>query len=408
MERRTLSLFAGYGIELEYMIVDRVSGSVLPVADRILAQEAGEITNEVERGATAWSNELVLHLIELKTNGPAATLAPLPGLFLQDVRAVNAILDDLGGCLMPTAMHPWMDPGRETVLWPHDDREIYNTYDRIFSCRGHGWSNLQSMHINLPFAGDAEFETLHTAIRALLPVMPAIAASSPLMEGELTGFMDTRLETYRLNARRIPSVTGQVVPEYVKNRKDYEALILGTMYEDIASHDPGGILRHEWLNSRGAIARFDRSTLEIRVLDTQETPHADLAIAAAIVAVLKALLLPRWSPLQQQAALATESLAAVFLDVIRDGDMAVLRSREYLDLFRFPDRDCRAGELWEYLMDDCGQGEWAPLIQRICRDGCLARRITRAIGGDSRRSRIEETYRVLCRCLEQGELFEGI
>ena len=408
MERRTLSLFAGYGIELEYMIVDRVSGSVLPVADRILAQEAGEITNEVERGATAWSNELVLHLIELKTNGPAATLAPLPGLFLQDVRAVNAILDDLGGCLMPTAMHPWMDPGRETVLWPHDDREIYNTYDRIFSCRGHGWSNLQSMHINLPFAGDAEFETLHTAIRALLPVMPAIAASSPLMEGELTGFMDTRLETYRLNARRIPSVTGQVVPEYVKNRKDYEALILGTMYEDIASHDPGGILRHEWLNSRGAIARFDRSTLEIRVLDTQETPHADLAIAAAIVAVLKALLLPRWSPLQQQAALATESLAAVFLDVIRDGDMAVLRSQEYLDLFRFPDRDCRAGELWEYLMDDCGQGEWAPLIQRICRDGCLARRITRAIGGDSRRSRIEETYRVLCRCLEQGELFEGI
>ena len=114
------------------------------------------------------------------------------------------------------------------------------------------------------------------------------------------------------------------------------------------------------------------------------------------------------SSLQEQSALATESLAAVFLDVIRDADMAVIRSREYLDLFRFPDKDCRAGELWQYLMDECGRGKWVPVIRSICRDGCLARRIRQAVGAGSRRSRIEETYRVLCRCLEQGELFEGI
>jgi carboxylate-amine ligase len=407
MDASPLPLFTGYGIELEYMIVRRGSGAVLPVADKVLEREAGGVTNAVERGATAWSNELVLHVIEMKTNGPAPGLAPLSELFLRDVRDINRHLDHLDGCLMPTAMHPWMEPGRETVLWPHDDREIYETYDRIFNCQGHGWSNLQSTHINLPFAGDAEFQRLHTAIRTLLPVMPAIAASSPLMEEELTGFMDTRLETYRHNARRIPAITGLVVPEFIRSRGEYEQIILEPMYSAIAPHDPAHVLQYEWLNSRGAIARFDRSAIEIRVLDTQETPRADLAVAAAIVAALRALSESRWSSAEDQGSLSTELLAALFLDTVRAAEEAVIRSREYLALFDFPDRHCSAGELWEYLVEECGDGEWVPIIQGICRNGCLARRIRRAVGSPARRARIEETYRVLCRCLEEDKLFEG-
>lgn len=407
MAPAALSLFDGYGIELEYMIVDGHSGDVLPVADRLLAKEAGETTNSVERGDVAWSNELVLHVIELKTNGPAADLDPLANLFLGEVQHVNRRLEEWGGRLMPTAMHPWMDPGRETVLWPHDDREIYATYDRIFDCRGHGWSNLQSMHINLPFAGDAEFRRLHTAIRTLLPIMPAIAASSPLLEGEITGFMDTRLETYRHNARRIPVVTGLVVPEAVNGRREYEQIILAPMYAAIAPLDPMRVLHHEWLNSRGAIARFDRNTIEIRVLDMQETPRIDLAVAAAVVAVLKALTEARWSSPTEQAALSTESLAALFLDHVRNAEEAVIRSTEFLQLFRFPDKDCRAADLWEYLLDECGHDDWAGVIRGICRNGCLARRIRRAVGpGGS--TRVKEAYRVLCRCLEEDMMFEGI
>ncbi len=64
-------LFDRYGVELEYMIVDAESLSVRPIADEVLRRVAGEYVNEVERGPLAWSNELVLHVIELKTNGPA-------------------------------------------------------------------------------------------------------------------------------------------------------------------------------------------------------------------------------------------------------------------------------------------------------------------------------------------------
>ena len=67
-----LSAFSGFGIEIEYMIVDRTTLDVAPLADRLLTEAAGELTEETEQGEIAWSNELALHVIEVKTNGPTA------------------------------------------------------------------------------------------------------------------------------------------------------------------------------------------------------------------------------------------------------------------------------------------------------------------------------------------------
>src|SRR5690606_3072961 len=183
----TLGLFEGFGIEIEYMIVDAGSLDVMPVTDRAIRAVAGEYVNEVERGPLAWSNELALHVIELKTNGPAPSLAPLPAVFQAGVDEVNAVLAGMGARLMPGPMHPWMDPHTESRLWPHDYNPIYETYNRIFDCRGHGWSNLQSMHVNLPFAGEDDFVRLHAAIRAALPILPMLAAGSPYCDGRAAG-----------------------------------------------------------------------------------------------------------------------------------------------------------------------------------------------------------------------------
>jgi len=407
-----LPLFAGYGIELEYMIVDRDQLDILAVSDEILKSIGGEYVNEVELDSIAWSNEIVLHVIELKTNGPAPSLPELPALFLENVRHINSILAGQNARLMPTSMHPWMDPDTETRLWPHSSSEIYNTYNRIFDCRGHGWSNLQSMHVNLPFADDIEFGKLHTAIRLLLPVMPAIAASSPVMNNELTALMDTRLETYRGNAAIIPSITGMVIPEPVISREEYERMILQPMYDDIAPYDPQSVLQEEWLNSRGAIARFDRNTIEIRVLDTQETPLADLAVASLIAGALKKLTGREWSGLKRQLAPATESLAEILDGTIRDAEQAVIGNREYLKLFGFPDKRCEAREFWHYLYEAGDFRDIGPDLDRVIRRqlelGPLARRISNVLKRNMKRHRLAEVYRTLCICLETGELFEGI
>ena len=203
---RPYGLFEALGVELEYMIVDSGSLDVAAVADELLRAVAGSYVGEIDMGAVSWSNELVAHVVELKTSQPAAALAGLADSFAEHVRRINGLLGPFGARLMPGGMHPWMDPEREMRLWPHDSSEIYRAFDRIFGCRGHGWANLQSMHLNLPFDGDEEFGRLHAAIRMVLPILPALAASSPVVEGRLTGLMDTRLEVYRTNSRRVPSV----------------------------------------------------------------------------------------------------------------------------------------------------------------------------------------------------------
>jgi len=410
--RDALGLFEGYGIELEYMIVERDGLGVLPVADRLIEQVGGEPVNEVERGPLAWSNELALHLVELKTNGPVPSLAGVAAHFQDDVAEINRRLAGLGGRLMPTAMHPFMDPHRDTRLWPHEQGPIYQAFDRIFGCSGHGWSNLQSTHINLPFAGDREFGQLHAAIRLVLPILPALAASSPMIEGRLTGALDTRLDVYRTNALRIPSVAGLVIPEPAWTRREYEQGILEVIYRDLAPHDPDGVLRYEWVNSRGAIARFDRDAIEIRVLDIQECPRADLALADLIVAAVRAMTEQAWSSTASQREFAVAPLHAIFLATLRDAERAVIDDRRYLDALGYPERGrASAQELWQHLIEallEPGRGAgdgWPEVIQTWLAHGPLARRIVTALGEAPDPGRVHAVYADLCECLAGDRVF---
>lgn len=373
-------LFEVFGVELEYMIVDRIGLDVRPVADRVLQAAAGEIVGDIELGDISWSNELALHVIELKTTEPATSLAPLADAFSASIANMQIYLRDLEACLLATAMHPWMDPDRELKLWPHDYNPIYQAYNRIFDCRGHGWANLQSVHLNLPFANDDQFGRLHAAIRILLPLLPALAASSPVVASALTGFADNRMRFYRHNSKRVPSLTGQVVPEAVFSRAEYERQIFQVMYQDIAPYDTDNILCHEWLNSRGAIARFDRQAIEIRVLDVQEHPAADIAICEAAVAVLKLLVSERWTSYAEQQQVSTESLAELLSETVRQAERAEIQSPEILRQFGLDHTQHTAQSVWQFLIDQvAGQIVHIEPLRRILEQGPLARRIERAL-----------------------------
>lgn len=407
-------LFECFGVELEYMIVDAHSLMVLPVSDRVLWTVAGQYLSEIDLGCISWSNELALHVIELKTTQPAATLDGLAAEFQEHVGRVNAILAPLGGRLMPTAMHPWMDPHRELRLWPHEHNPIYETLHRIFDCRGHGWANLQSVHLNLPFVGDQEFARLHAAIRLLLPIMPALAASSPVVDGRITGRRDHRLEVYRQNAERIPRVSGAVIPEPVFSQRAYQQEILQPLYRDIAPLDPNGIVQFEWLNARGAIARFDRNSIEIRVLDVQECPRADLAVCSILSRTLQTMCDERWLPLDQQKAFSTELLQAIFLDSIRFAEGAAIHDADYcaafgLDLSRR--QACTAGQLWQHLYQQANAelafpAEIDAALRIILNKGSLATRIVGFLQ-DHPTDALSRCYRRLCECLSENRMFHS-
>jgi len=403
-----LHLFEATGIELEYMIVDRETLSVRPIADELLRAVGGGYEIEVDHGATAWSNELALHVIETKTNGPVPSLDDSTNHFQADIRRINALLEEHDARLMPGGMHPWMDPDKELSIWPHENDIIYRTFDRIFDCRGHGWANLQSMHINLPFGNDDEFGRLHAAIRLILPLLPAIAASSPFADGEASGFFDTRMEVYRRNARRVPSVSGQIIPERVFTREAYERDLLGRIYDDLRELDPNGTLHHEWVNSRGAIARFDRGAIEIRVIDLQECPMADIAIAQLVIASVEALVAERFTSYGSQTEWGEENLAAIFKEAIRAGDETVVRDTNYLRMLGFPEPAANGQEVWQHLLEITGEPseELETFMKVFLSEGCLARRIAKRVGKVSDGA-LRSVYAELCEGLENGRILES-
>jgi len=312
--------------------------------------------------------------------------------------------------LMPTAMHPFMNPATETVLWD-DKTDIYRTYDRIYDCRGHGWANLQSMHVNLPFANDSQFARLHAAVRLVLPLLPALAASSPIADGVVTPMLDFRLDAYYAICASTPSVAGDVVPETVGSRAEYDARVLAPMYDEIAPLDPAGVLRHEWLNSRGAIARFDRNAIEIRVIDVQECPLADLSIAAAVINVIRWLYDERSASLADQQALETSRLARILRATIRDADEAIIDDVPYLRALGVGAARCSAADVWRALLDASAHDEsltgapWRPALDVILAEGPLARRILRATGAHPTRQKLHDVYASLCECLQHDKLF---
>lgn len=392
------------------MIVQRDTLQVLPMTDKLIYDEVGEYLSDVEFGDIAWSNELVLHVVELKTQGPVKSLVNLQEKFQEHVQKINAMLAKYNAMLLPTGAHPLMNPFTETKLWPHEHNAVYEAYNRIFDCRGHGWANLQSTHLNLPFYDDAEFEKLHAASRVLLPIMPALSASTPILDGAITGLKDTRLEVYRKNQAKIPSITGQVVPEAVFSRAAYEEQVLQPMYREVAPYDPEGTLQEEFLNSRGAIARFERNTIEIRLLDIQESPLADLAILQAIVRVLQALIAERWVSLQELKSWREDRLSAILLEVIAKGQEAILADKDYIRLFGYDcSEDCTVGELWKHLVQDVisldEQPEVANALNIIVSRGNLSKRILTALGASPTEEKIREVYHQLAVCLQKGGVF---
>ncbi|MDH4023078.1 MAG: glutamate-cysteine ligase family protein, partial [Gammaproteobacteria bacterium] len=334
------------------------------------------------------------------------------GLFQAELGKVQGLLDSRGLRLMPTGMHPWMDPQRELRLWPHENREVYAAFDRIFACQGHGWANLQSMHVNLPFDGDAEFARLHAAIRLLMPLMPALTASSPVMDGALTGIADSRLAVYRNNCARIPSVTGAVVPEAIDSIAAYRHQVLERIYADLAPLDPQGILAEEWVNARGAIARFDRMAIEIRVLDVQECPGMDLAFARLIVATLRALCAGEWSDLPSLQAWRTADLARYLDATVKSAETTEVHDRRYLAALGYGGSQATALKLWGHLAERAAQagaldGPSEAALEHYLRQGTLSTRIRNSLPAEPERADLERVYRELCDCLAGGRPYHA-
>jgi glutathione synthase/RimK-type ligase-like ATP-grasp enzyme/gamma-glutamyl:cysteine ligase YbdK (ATP-grasp superfamily) len=409
--QRPFRLFEVAGLELEYPTVN-ADLDVTALVEPAFRAIAGRGTSDIEIDGVGFSNEIADHVFEVKTLEPVQSLRAAEDAIARGIRRFSEVLQrEWNARLLPTAMHPWFDP-RRARLWTRSGLRIYTTYAQIFDIRTHGWMNVHATHLNLPFGDERETMAMHTAAALLLPYLPAIAASSPVYDGRLQPSADSRLAWIMQHQSRIPATCGRIVPEFVDSYSAYRREILQPMYASLDAFPHSEPIRHEFLNSRGAVLRFARKALELRVLDTQECVRMDVAIAAFARAALRAL---TTDVLHGTISIPSHHvLVADFEACIRDGSRATVMAPHLAPGAEGMPVSAVLRSLLERAAAVIEEDEasYLGLIEDIVANGTLSERIRARLepfpdSTDDFRRALREVYSELADCLERNEPWQG-
>jgi gamma-glutamyl:cysteine ligase YbdK (ATP-grasp superfamily) len=384
------------GPEHEFALVDQEL-KILPISDMIIKDYCGKIVNFVEMPIFTFGKELQMHVMELKANSPFKSPVQFEDTMQNAVLTLSQIVQKHGARLLGTGMHPLLKL-KDTVIWPHYHRKIYHEYSKIFSLNRHGWLNIQSFHLNLPYRRESDGIQMHNLLANLCSYLPAIAASSPIYESKVGPDEDNRLRFYKVNQKEIPSVTADVIPEYATSFRQYKHDVIMNYSEDLAKAGADKtLLRREWVNSRGVIFRFDRSAIEIRVMDEQECIKSDVALSSFIRAALRGLiakkteLLPHALLVNDFNAVIKKGLNAEVLNPY--GKTAKQVCQSYLDL---------ASE-WA----DSDEKKFLWIIKRRLENGNLSETIRERVLRRAEKTDLHEAilniYSRLIKCLSDNE-----
>jgi gamma-glutamyl:cysteine ligase YbdK (ATP-grasp superfamily) len=277
------------GPEHEFSLVDNQI-KPLPISDRIIKHLCGRIVNNISRSGFIFGKELQKHVVEFKAATPFRSPICFEETMQKAVDEITNVLDRFGAQLLGTGMHPTLGLN-ETRVWDHRDKHIYEALDHIFNLKQHGWLNIQSFQLNLPYLNEEEGVKLYNILVNILPYIVAISASSPIYESKFGEFLDNRLHFYWINQTKIPSITGSIIPKPIDSFETYRNLTIQRYSADLMKiNAPISLINKDWINSRGAIFRFDRRTIEIRIMDEQECIKADVALSCFIRALIRGLM----------------------------------------------------------------------------------------------------------------------
>ncbi|OPY50311.1 MAG: Carboxylate-amine ligase YbdK [Methanosaeta sp. PtaU1.Bin112] len=375
---RALSAASPVGTEHEYSINDK-NCRPLPISDRIIERIAGRLDHEVHFGGILVSKELQKHAIELIPKRPGS-LSFLESNLYQGLRELYRATNYEYG-FMGLGMHPLLKLN-ETTYWDHDEQEYYQAYDRLFNIKQHGWLNIQALQINIPYSDNEELLAMHSKIRSLMPYLVAVSASSPMVEGKLTTYMDNRLVYYRENQAAIPEICHDILPEKLHSVDDY-VRINRQIYSELKRCN-AEILCREWVNSRGVIVRFTRKCLEVKAIDEQECLHSDMAFSAFLLALLRSEI-----SLEEEESALQETLE----EAMRHG-VAGMRP-ELEKLFAAAEKSATAEEK-----------RYLPLIAKRIEQGSLAEIIVQKLKSETN-GRIEPIMRHMQWCLKENRPYSA-
>jgi glutamate---cysteine ligase / carboxylate-amine ligase len=263
---RAVESFAGatdltVGLEEEFSLLDPRTLELVPRFERMRAAAQGD---ELLREGIA--GELISSEIEI-ISGPGADLQDALARQRERRRRLFALADAEGVALGATGTHPWADYREQPII----DTEHYRRVEE--GLKYVAWrNNTFSLHVHV---GVREIDRAVRACDRLRPVLPlllAISANSPFLDGRDSGLHSARTQAFTKSFPRcgVPDVFGGW-PAY----RDYIEFLKRT----------GSIVEFTqvWWSIR---PHFGFGTLELRICDAQATAGESEALATLMVACI--------------------------------------------------------------------------------------------------------------------------
>jgi len=248
------------GLEEEFAILDPVSLDLAPRFEE-LRDSAAERSPHLQQQITG---ELIASEIEI-ISGRGGDLRDALERQRELRRDLFAHAAARGAALGATGTHPWADYREQPIIDTEHYRRVEDGLKYV------AWrNNTFSLHVHVGVNDGDRAVRVCDRLRPVLPLLLALSASSPFLDGRLTGLHSTRSQIFTRSFPRcgVPDAFGSWAAY-----RDYVDLLLAT----------SSIIEFTqvWWSVR---PHFAFGTVEVRICDAQPSAGESDALAALIVA----------------------------------------------------------------------------------------------------------------------------
>jgi glutamate---cysteine ligase / carboxylate-amine ligase len=247
------------GLEEEFALLDPGDLGLAPAFERLrdAAAEHPELAGSI-------AGELISSEIEIRS-GRGQDLAGARAAQVDLRRRLFALASEQEIALGATGTHPWSDYRQQRIIDTEHYRRVEDGLKYV------AWrNNTFSLHVHVGVRGADRAVAVCDRLRPVLPLLLAISANSPFLDGRDSGLHSARSQTFTKSFPRcgVPDAFGDW-----DTFADYIGLLLDT--RSIVEYT------QVWWSVR---PHFSFGTVEVRICDAQATATESDGLAALIVA----------------------------------------------------------------------------------------------------------------------------
>ena len=248
------------GIEEEFALLDPATLDLVPRFEelRALARERDPLL------ADAITGELISSEIEI-VSGRGSGFADALAMQRDHRRRLCALVSEESVALAATGTHPWADYREQSIIETEHYRRVEEGLKYV------AWrNNTFSLHVHVGVRDIDRAVRVCDRLRPVLPLLLAVSANSPYLDGRDSGLHSARTQSFTRNFPRcgVPDAFGG----WAAYREYFELLLRTRSIVEFTQ---------VWWSVR---PHFRFGTVEVRICDAQSTAGESEALAALIVA----------------------------------------------------------------------------------------------------------------------------